>query len=582
MLQEKRKELDNIIMQMDKQGASKEEILSVVNDYKSKYSDPVKTNIETPTEISNGFSEKMDKSLLTAAPRGAIGFIKEAAKTLVGASDIGNKILGSVFKDKTGTFKTAGEMIPEGALDPKSTAEEVGAGIEKVAEFLFVPDPFKAAKGAKILPKLLAYAGNVASDVAQAGIQSKLKGEGDPLQNMLGAGLASSAARPILGVVSGVIQKFQPSVKGSFDKLVAGLKPPKASMKGGFDNALENAMYFLQDEPTLADVKNMDDFMDIIKNKKKQVWDIVEANKKEGQNLVISGNGLRNKLTEYVENGPMSARLNTIDSTKKASLIDTIDQYSTIKNNIGEITEYKDLTLKEADELLMSLNAELKDFYNKEMTDAVAVLKYDPITAMKVKTAEYLRDEIDNVLASNGITNRFKGLKNAWGSLTEVQSALDDAIIRERKKSPYGLTEYINLPEAIRRGTEALSEGDFKTAATSALQPMASKVLKKLASPDYLIADGIHEFLKVSNPTIFMKGLVESSKDFEDFADLISKMTDSERTMFEKFFGKTNIKPREIEEVFNTFKNTNKNVPQSQLLGGESIGNLQDKTKIEK
>lgn len=161
--------------------------------------------------VSGGIKDKVSGTIEAGK-----GFLKGAGETVAGLGNVVEKGLAEATRavgitpltDIAGG-KTAGEEIMEsGVFEPTNTAQEVGKGIESVAEFL-VPG-MGAAKGIRVassasklakafpfLAKAAEKVGLISADAILGGAQSGLHGH-DPVKAAKESGLISAAVNTVL------------------------------------------------------------------------------------------------------------------------------------------------------------------------------------------------------------------------------------------------------------------------------------------------------------------------------------------------------------------------------------------------
>src|SRR3990167_6024465 len=208
---ERRKQLDDIVVKMASQNAPREDVLAIVNDFKSKY-DTVTTAITPPISEPGGITaqEKTARSrerfdISRGIP---IGIAKEAAsRAISGIESVQTGVssaLGFLGLPSPIQKRERPKFIEEG-LKPKTRGEEIGAALEKPLEF--------AAAGAA---------------TAGLGVGAGLVGSG--FRAALDAGIAASQAKEGEAVQDAAIAAL---FSGAFSAVGAGVGALKKSFEAG-------------------------------------------------------------------------------------------------------------------------------------------------------------------------------------------------------------------------------------------------------------------------------------------------------------------------------------------------------------
>ena len=137
--EERRKQLDTIVQDMLHNEEDDFNIRFVVDDFKKKYDVP---EVQPVEEQKGGMLNAIGKTIGQVG----IGAAKEAGKTALGLAKIGGKVVDVLSPGQPFAERLGDEADIQRILETQGTAQKIGGGIEKVAEFMA---PGQVVRGAK-------------------------------------------------------------------------------------------------------------------------------------------------------------------------------------------------------------------------------------------------------------------------------------------------------------------------------------------------------------------------------------------------------------------------------------------------
>lgn len=260
--QERRSQLDGIVLQMSKQNAPQEDVQAVVSDFKRKYeSEQVSGTQFSSTPVQDEWSQKSESEKFSAGPTEVIkGAAKGVLSTLDSMAQIGQdvlkeKVADPIFEGITGINvpEQKNAQLPKELTEATNTFQKIGKGVEQIGEF-FIPAGL-TAKLAKIsdsgimMTKLATEYGTQGEKAARAlsfltrsGI---LAGEGAGVTKIQTYGEEDSDEQAkINAIISGAIPitaklfsgVVKPVLKVTGEKIENALiKPSQKDIKDGFN-----------------------------------------------------------------------------------------------------------------------------------------------------------------------------------------------------------------------------------------------------------------------------------------------------------------------------------------------------------
>lgn len=459
-----------------------------------------------------GILEKIGRATMSVGA----GVVKGAIDTVQGLSDIGQKIQKplneKIVKAVTGKeYVDEKDEIPEKYRKPEGTAESVGYGLEKIAEFMIPASAvtktqkgiqagiqasktgkaLQATKTGRALLEGITIAGRAVPEAAvDAGVRYAQTG-GDIEQAKI-AGIAGGGTSAALGSVGSIYRNVvRPVVNpGVKELLTSAIKPLKSIPKDKWDEITDTSLK--ETIKTLAKnriskdgvqgVNSIDDLFQLTKQSKNELWNTIKGRIAESD-AVISTKPIRDNL-----DGVISARMVRENS-------------SAIKKIDGLKKAYKgDMSVQEAEDILEEINQELISFYRKTGQSRYAS-EADPLLRADLAIAEALRKEIDRVIEkADGVG--VGDLKKAYGSLSAFQTQLGGRSTVAARQNLFNIPEQIQAAEGVVRAGRALQEGKGGVAAGIELtRPVAARVLKRLDTTDNKIARAFSELDRINGLT---------------------------------------------------------------------------------
>jgi hypothetical protein len=164
LAEDRRKQLDDIVVKMTQNREPEQNVQAVVNDFKSKYEEQEQPESTLPPQLSflSKIGEAGDK-LKTGLEETGKGFFKGIGSTAFNTGKLLEKTASKITGQETLTKAITGKEITEKpeSLEPEGTLQKVGFGVEKIAEFL-TPTPIgkfgaiaRGAKAVSTLPKVI-------------------------------------------------------------------------------------------------------------------------------------------------------------------------------------------------------------------------------------------------------------------------------------------------------------------------------------------------------------------------------------------------------------------------------------------
>lgn len=499
-----RDQIKSNIDALEKQGASQQDVQSWLDSLKT--SSPQQSMQQPTPQKEPGFFQGLIQGaaspfLRTAATAG--GLITGAGATAVG---LGARVLGdekteadakkvaqTALSGKPVDFGYFGKVSPVGYTPEgkeKTGAEYfkdvAGTGLELGSYFMGGGAAKEVVKGAaKKSIFQLAKEGTKegAKFGAVAGTGIKLQEEGSTLGQVAGAGaLGALGGAAIGGAIGGGVPLLFRATKGTA-KAVRRLVSPEAvdaatrAIKPGKNNT-----YFTRDfESSAPFIKNtlkeqgvdlekmtINELDDAIMKSKGKVWDAYEQMLGPNQKAVIDGNPIADAIAGSID--------------KRTAL-----QNPSLMNRILEVadTYRRKMSVKEAEEFLQKVNAELESYYAKNKVGRKTASQ-DPTVSYLLNESEGLRTQLYAKLneLTGGNANELKAL---YGSLSNVGKEVSGRANVYNRQQPASLQETIHYPLAVARGVLSVARGDVAGAGESLLQIGVSRALKERNSTDGLL-----------------------------------------------------------------------------------------------
>ncbi|MFH1739489.1 MAG: hypothetical protein ABIH23_10825 [bacterium] len=480
-----------------------------------------------------------------------LGGLKGAGSTAMGLGMLARKVpgvkqvgdaLSEALYGSSPTF--AGEEEPGAApgitheqaaqklgIRPEGMAQKIGYGTEQIAEF-FVPAGNIArgvkflgagAKVAKWAPKLkktatvAEYMTRGALEAVPAVTVAKAQGIEDAgavaFFAMAGPSFgkilnktkvsegATAAAKGIVGKVSETIASKIPEVPLSPRQMMYKALKPYVRNRD-FDHALDVGMPVLFQRARELGIKitNVDEFMTVLKNTKKEIWKpYTEFLKRYGADT-IDGNKVADDILNSVapRQRAMKTRLNAEGREELVGSVKAVHEWA---NKLR-----KPMSLDDVETSLQNVNAEIQSYYNLYPRMRHAALEAKPRVASAVAEAEAYRklvaemiDSVDEIAVQAGEKPlNIRHLKDVYGGLLNLEQEGYRRLNVAKRLAPESLTEQMANVRAMGEFMEVAMAGRPITAllhlAKGTAYKQAGKIIKERNTSDYLIRKAFQDF----------------------------------------------------------------------------------------
>lgn len=430
----------------------------------------------------------------TSDPLGeaAKGAVKSGASTLQGIGNMVMQPLNKGLNKFLGTNNMVG--IPESALQSSNSAQQTGAAIEKVGEFLTpVGIEAGAAKlGAKLLPgiakstsfgaKALKLFGKGSAGAVEQGGKAAITGEDEQ-------GVAASSA---LGAVSPLVPLAVGAAKGTAKAIKSTLNPEveqalTRAIKPGTNNTRWDADLRLAlphiaqtAEQSGKPIKTIDELAGNVAQTKKRVWASYAEQLGPNVNQTIDGSPIADAMISSMNNRFVS------QNPKEAQKIVQMAE-----------TYRREIPLGEAEDFLQSANNDLHSYYAKNKVGQGAA-KADPSVGHVVAEADALRAELYKKLDSLTGSNAAE-LKRVYGALSNLQEAAVKRANVAARQNTDSLSEQLNFAQGLGKIGKSALNLNLGDAASGVIQMGSAKLLKEKNSTNGLIE---HAFTKYSRKPV--------------------------------------------------------------------------------
>lgn len=544
----------------------KAELDALIQQHKAKQTQPGSNSGITPerkAELDKIIAEAKQKQALNAEG-GVKGFVKGFGKGVLStakeAAGLGEKFLGSVTKAVTpdviepylgldsaptllGDTKTSAEElqkkaesylgVEEGSLTtPKTTAQKVGFGTEKVAEFLLpskgigaATKATKAIAEAKNLGRIGTFAAKIAPQVASDIGVSTLQ-TGSPIEGIktgatsaglsgIGAGIGAVAKKvvpKISNAVGSAAKGFSGNLTGAKSEAI-GLAFSNPSVKKYAQEAAKDSAAF--NRGILDDLVNK---VSSVVNKRNRAYEAkLSEIKKVGTELDDSLFALRNKTKQnLIENFDVKFlesknKLNKLDFSKSV----VVEGRNVVEEAANSVFSWRDTTPAGLDKLKKRL------------------FQYsDQLNAPGKRQAKLIVDDmahtIDQELKTKvkGYEIMTKEYREASIFLDEIKSAFSD--VKNPKKANTVLKKVLS---SLREGNELRSEllnildPEIKAKiAGSILSSAAPRGISGVITPQTAILGGLGTITGLANPQVLLFLALTSPRLYAEFGNLVQKI----------------------------------------------------------
>lgn len=484
-----------------------------------EYADSVEQQKESPSLLKQFGAATKDQ---------LIGMAKGVGSTAYGTGLMLRKYIpglawaGNTISDYTLGHHASEEELEKGretlGLMPTNLAQKIGFGAEQIGEY-FVPGA-AIGKGVKLaeagsrfaaaMPKLAKgapvaeYAARGALEAVPAAAIATAQGQEDvgnvasfafagptfgKLLNKTGASKAAGAAAK--GVLPKKIAEKIPEVQQSPRQMMwRALKPYVRNRD--FDKALDRAMPEIYEQARMSgkQIKNVDDFLEVLQATKKRVW--APYKKMVGESIdTVSGPKIADAIEESV------SKYHTIFEKAKAK---------SVKKLADVYRKQGDVSLSEAENWLEVVNAQIKAYYDKYPQMRQAAQKASPMLKAKLTEAGELRSAINEAIDNmGGVVSSLtkdpysaKMFKEVYGGLQNLEQEAYRRVNVARRLAPESLTEQMSKVHAAGEFAWALVRGHPLQGAAAIAKGVAyrkaAEVIKKRNTSDYLLEQAFKYF----------------------------------------------------------------------------------------
>lgn len=516
--EQRRRQLDEIVVKMANQNAPKEDVVAIVNDFKQKYENegalppvvPVQPAVLPPAQ-----PKEEDGGIMGTASNFVVGAGKYVADLPRKAAELGQNLADYAGTTKIGQAAGQGIRNTLGKVVSPQTAQSLQQGLKQGSEQIDFIKPvgdaqkagnFVAELGSYFVPvageaKLTAKAAQLAKGIKGiegAGILAKGTGalakvtgglvktvpsairgasqaslnEGSTenfVKNAALVPLSVGAGKVVGGIVKKGLKGIQKGISpGIEDSLMRAIKPAKNNT--GFVDALKTSLPDLQETAQISGkkIQNIDDLEQAITETKKRVWanyaDLLGPN----ANATVDGNKIADAM---------------VSSLDKRFIAQNPEK---VKGIIAKADTYRhDITLNDAEEALQSVNNDLHAYYAKNKV-AQNVAAQDPEFAYVVNEGEALRKQLYAKL--DELTGEQSAeLKKRYGALSNLQKEVTPRKNVIARQNPLTLAEQVGYARAGGNVLKNLADFKFGSAVGSAIEFAVPKGIKKLNDPNFLI-----------------------------------------------------------------------------------------------
>lgn len=309
------------------------------------------------------------------------------------------------------------------ALTPKTTAEKIGYGGEKIGE-MFIPAGLiqKASKNTGLLGRAITSGiGTGSVKLAQTGVGPERKDVINDTLNAVKTGATTAAFSAGTELALAGISKF---LKSAGSKIQWGaIKPSQADVKDGFkiDNIEKHQLGGTLNETLIKS-------NDKLKNYREQLQTVLK--KSDGQvNL--------NKVFSDVNDELMKARIKNIGSNKQLQ-----NAFQDLYDDVVDIVGKSKVDLSTANDLKIGAGAQ----------GAWQFGKFDPDSKAKETVYNIFYNKIKNAIEQSSGSDQVKNINKAMSEIIPIQRAVIRRIPIVQRQNPLGLLEGISLIEALSSG----------------------------------------------------------------------------------------------------------------------------------
>jgi hypothetical protein len=470
------------------------------------------------------------KQLLQATGDQFVGIGKGMASTAYGVGMMARKYIPGLAwaGDKISDWAQGSHMSDQQLedwrkenLSPANLAQKVGFGAEQLGEYFFpgaaINKGVKLAEAgtrfAEAVPKLAKlapmaeYAARGALEAVPAVAIAKAQGAEDTgtigamamagptfgkLLNKVGVSKAATgAAKGVTGMVSKSIAEKIPEVAQSPRQMMwRALKPYVRNRD--FDQALDKAMpeIYEQAKITKKQIKNVDDFLEVLQATKKRVW--APYAKMIGESA--------DKISGATIADAIEGSVNDYHKTFNKKAVAQVGALAKVYRDKGEIS------LSDAENWLEVVNAQIKSYYEKYPQARTAIQKSSAQMKAKITEASELRAAINSTIDSMGgvvsavtkDTYSGKMFKQVYGGLQNLEQEAYRRVNVSKRLAPESLTEQMSKVHAAGEFVWGALRGHPLEAAAALGKGLAyrkaGEILRLRNSSDYLLEQAFKNF----------------------------------------------------------------------------------------
>lgn len=385
-------------------------------------------------------------------------------------------------------------------LTPEGTAQNVGYGVEKVAEFATPVGIEKglAAAGARLFPrlaestsflaKLTKLGGKSAASAAEQGTKALASGENP---DSAAATTIAGAVAPLTPIPIAAGKGIFKAIKGSISPdveqaLTRAIKPGTNNTRWAGDLRLALPHIAQTAEQAGTPIKTIDELANGISQTKKRVWAAYAEKLGPNVNQEIDGNAIADAMIRSLDNRFVS------QNPKAAEQIVQMAE-----------TYRRPIPLGEAEDFLKSANNDLHSYYAKNKVGQQAA-KADPTVGHVVAEADALRTalyaKLDELSGETGTSA--SELKRVYGALTNIQEAAIKRANVAARQNTDSLAEQLSFAQGLMRIGKSAANLEIGDAIGGTVQMTAAKLMKDKNTTDALIE---HAFTKNARKPVLPK-----------------------------------------------------------------------------
>lgn len=510
--EQRRRQLDEIVVKMANQNAPKEDVVAIVNDFKSKFENEGVSSVQPNNPLAPVMSQKPKDGFFK-------GLAKSIAKPFAETATVGYNALSATGNLLSGDVEGANKALEAkrdlpfmGETKPAFTGQEgFGEGVKKMVGYgAEMGSNFIGGGGvgnlAKNTLKGLVKQG-VKTAVKEGAVSGALNQFGESVKNpnesalgaavnttvggVGGAALAGFLAIPstltgygIKKIIAPVSQKAKEAV---FEAVNKGIKPnfsgrTTVEAQNAYAKDAEMAFHTIsQFKPTLIN----DDGLEVVRSPKtrKELLDAISQIKGKVYQLY---NGLKVSSGEagaQIETAPIVMELRNAANNPDIAL--NKPEIANILRNRADVYEKKGiLDVNEAQNLVEGINTRLNSFYKNPSYNEASNAAIDALISSNV------RKELDNRITSLSGAE-YQPLRDRYKALKTIEKDVARQVNIEARKNEKGLIDFTDILTGgdLVRGLATLNPADI---ASGAFGRITKEVYKKLNDPNRYIENAFN------------------------------------------------------------------------------------------